>query len=121
MKSSEPTPTQASRPVSRWKRLLTPRVARQPQIYFDTAAEMEAWITDWIASKLHLPPAGIGVETPFTDFGMDSMAAVELSGRLEEVMGRHVSPSAAWEYPNVRELAVYLLSGAEAELQDMDL
>lgn len=83
-------------------------------------AKLETWITSWIATKASLDPASLGRDQQFTDFGLDSLMAVNLSGALEELLGRSLSPSIAWEYSTIGELAAYLAAGGSGTEFDMD-
>lgn len=83
-------------------------------------AKLEAWITQWIATKANLDPAELHRDKQFSDFGLDSLMAVNLSGALEELLGRSLSPSIAWEYSTIGELAAYLAAGGSGTEFDMD-
>lgn len=83
-------------------------------------AQLEAWMTDWIARKASLDPAKMDRDMQFTDFGLDSLMAVTLSGELEALLGRTLSPSIAWEYPTIGELSGYLAAGGSGTEFDMD-
>ena len=45
---------------------------------------------------------------PFTYYGLDSVQAVGLTGDLEIWLGRRLSPTLAWDYPNIESLARHL-------------
>jgi acyl carrier protein len=108
MADAEAVPPAIPPRPNRW-RIVRPRIGALHGSRFASAADLEAWITDWIAAKLRVPRADVERDRSFNDFGLDSMAAVELSGRLEQVTGRVVAPSIAWEYPTIAELAGHLL------------
>lgn len=76
----------------------------------DNPEAAAAWMTAWIAQRLRVPESEIQLDTPFTELGLDSLVAVELSGRLEELLGNAVDPAAAWDFPTVRELAAALFT-----------
>jgi acyl carrier protein len=92
---------------------LTPSVRTDP-------VQLEAWLTAWIARKANLDPATLDRDQQFTDFGLDSLMAVSMSGELETLLGRTLSPSIAWEYPTIGELSVYLAAGGSGSEFDMD-
>lgn len=75
-----------------------------------SAAEIEAWLTQRIASRLQLPIAEIRSTTPFLEFGMGSIDAVELASGLERWLGRRLSPTALYNHPNIAALAKWLSS-----------
>ena len=65
-----------------------------------TAAALEAWIANWLVRNADVPAADIKRDLEFFDYGLDSLHAVDLSGHLEELLGRPLSPSLAWEFPD---------------------
>lgn len=94
---------------------------RSPDMSIRTdPAQLETWVTDWIARKANLDVATMHRDKQFTDFGLDSLMAVTLSGELETLLGRTLSPSIAWEYPTIGELSAYLASGGSGTEFDMD-
>ena len=76
-----------------------------------SASEIEAFIANWTARKLKLPVDSIARDRPLIEYGMDSLMAVNLSGRLEDLLGRPISGSIVWEYPTLSGLADYLAAG----------
>jgi len=82
------------------------QVALQPKTV--TAREAERWLIDRIAARLHLPPSQVHVTTPFLEFGMGSVDAVEIAADLERWLGRRMSPTAVYNYPNIAALAQWL-------------
>jgi acyl carrier protein len=75
-----------------------------------TAAEIESWLIREIAERLRLPEAQVRVTTPFLEFGMGSLDAVEIAAGLERWLGRRLSPTAIYNYPNIAALAHWLAS-----------
>jgi acyl carrier protein len=73
-----------------------------------TAAEIETWLVRAIAKSLHIDAKHVDPKRPFAELGIDSVAAVELSGDLEEWLGRKVSPTVVWDYPTITSLAAHL-------------
>ncbi len=73
-----------------------------------TAPQIETWLVKAIARSLRIPPDQIDPQRPFADFGIDSVAAVELSGDLEDFLGKQVAPTVVWDYPTIALLAAHL-------------
>jgi acyl transferase domain-containing protein/acyl carrier protein len=79
-------------------------------------AQEQAWsreaIQDWliahISAELSLEPATVDVHEPLASYGMDSVAAVGLSGDLEEWLGRELAPTLLYDYPTIVALASHL-------------
>ncbi|UCD43737.1 MAG: AMP-binding protein, partial [Chloroflexota bacterium] len=74
----------------------------------ESEGTIEAWLIDQIAARVHLPASDIDPREPFTYYGLDSVEAVSLTGDLEIWLGRRLSPTLAWDYPNIKSLARYL-------------
>jgi acyl-CoA synthetase (AMP-forming)/AMP-acid ligase II/acyl carrier protein len=74
------------------------------------AGEIESWLVRQIAARLRLPQAEVRVATPFLEFGMGSLDAVEIAADLERWLGRRLSPTAIYNYPNIAALALWLAS-----------
>jgi acyl carrier protein len=77
---------------------------------------LEQWLATWLAQALQLPLAEIDVTRPFADYGLDSVAAVELTEALQTVLQQPLSPTLAYEYPTIEAVAAYL--GAQWEPSD---
>jgi len=69
---------------------------------------VERWLVACVARLVQLKPADIDVEQPFADFGLTSMAAVEMTGELEEWLGRPLPATLAWDFRNIASLARFL-------------
>jgi polyketide synthase 13 len=85
-----------------------------------TADELESFIANWLVRNAKISAADIERDRQFADFGLDSLLAVQLSGRLEKLLGRSLSPSLAWEFPTIAELAAHLAAGGSGTLEDLD-
>lgn len=72
------------------------------------ADEIQAWLVAQIAATLRLDPREIDVREPFDSFGLSSKEAVVLSGDLETLLGRDLSPTLVYEYPSIAALSRYL-------------
>ncbi|HWA08530.1 MAG TPA: type I polyketide synthase [Opitutaceae bacterium] len=83
----------------------------EPVVSLETAV-IETWITVRLAQRLNLSPRQIDPREPFSRYGLDSLAAVELSGALEQWLGRRLPPTLVYDYPNIHALADYLAVAA---------
>jgi acyl carrier protein len=79
--------------LERWLKVRAPAPSRP--LEFKRQEDLEAWIAAWIGDKLRLDPDTLDRAAGVTDFGLDSLAAIELSAALEGVLGHAVSPGAA--------------------------
>ncbi|OKH26695.1 8-amino-7-oxononanoate synthase [Hydrococcus rivularis NIES-593] len=78
-------------------------------------AEIASWLVARLAELLELDPDEINLQQDLTDYGLSSVDAVNLSGDLENFLGRRLSPTIVWEYPTVEELSQYLSSDNSEE------
>jgi amino acid adenylation domain-containing protein/non-ribosomal peptide synthase protein (TIGR01720 family) len=69
--------------------------------------ELRAWIHAWLRRRLGIPSEEAGRADLFSDFGLDSAAAVELSGALGERLGVRLPETVAWDHPSVSRLAAH--------------
>jgi acyl transferase domain-containing protein/acyl-CoA synthetase (AMP-forming)/AMP-acid ligase II/dienelactone hydrolase len=74
--------------------------------------QIQTWLIHRLAEYLNLSPQNISPHQPFAYYGLDSVAAVRLTGDLEEWLETRLSPTLAYDYPTIAALAAYL-SGAE--------
>jgi acyl carrier protein len=66
---------------------------------------VEDWLQQWIAARSQLDVAGIDKRRPFVEFGLDSIAAVELADQLSRFVGMEVPSTSTWDHPTIEALA----------------
>lgn len=66
------------------------------------------WLQSQLAHRLELDPQQIEPQKEFTDYGLNSLEAVSLSGELENFLGRRLPPTLLWDYPTLESLVEYL-------------
>ncbi|WP_435021132.1 amino acid adenylation domain-containing protein [Tundrisphaera sp. TA3] len=71
-------------------------------------AEIAAWLAARVAAPLGLRPEAIDRRAPLASYGLGSIQAVALAGELEEWLGRPLSPTLAYEFPTIEDLARHL-------------
>jgi acyl carrier protein len=69
---------------------------------------LKQWLIDWLAQTLQLPTTAVDSTRPFAEYGLDSVAAVELTEALQTTIGQPLSPTLAYEYPTIDAVADYL-------------
>lgn len=72
------------------------------------AEAIETWLRAQLADRLGLFPDDIDIDEDFANYGLNSIEAVNLSGDLENMLGRRLPPTLLWDYPTVRAIADYL-------------
>jgi acyl carrier protein len=88
-----------------------------PALLPATEDSVRSWLVDRLAEHLGVAPERIDPREPFAAYGLDSRTALRLSGELERRLGRTLSPTLVWEYPNIDALARYVAAGSEAPPQ----
>ncbi|MFC9332020.1 beta-ketoacyl reductase, partial [Kitasatospora sp. NPDC057015] len=96
-------------------------------------AERESLLLDLVRTRTatvlgHSSPHAVAPDRPFTEAGVDSLAAVEIRGRLDAATGIRLPATAVFDYPTPAGLAAHLRdvlvpaapSPAAAALADLD-
>ncbi len=73
-----------------------------------STAEIQAWIVSYLAELLDIDPDEVNVTIPFDQYGLDSSAAVGMTGDLEEWIERKIDPTLLYDYPTIEGLAQHL-------------
>ena len=92
--------------------LLSEAETRSADVVRDTE-RIEAWLVDYLARLLDLAPDAISVLDSFQEFGLDSAAAVGLTGDLGRWLGRKLEPTMAYDYPTIGSLSAHLAADFE--------
>ncbi len=72
------------------------------------AQAIQVWLIAQLAERLGLEPDEIDLNEDFANYGLNSIEAVNLSGDLENILGRRLPPTLLWDYPNIKTLSEYL-------------
>jgi acyl-CoA synthetase (AMP-forming)/AMP-acid ligase II/acyl carrier protein len=70
--------------------------------------EIEESLLTWLVERAGVDPSEVDRSRPFAEYGLDSLTAVELTERLEQMLNLRLSPTIAWNYPTPAALAEYL-------------
>jgi acyl carrier protein len=72
------------------------------------SAEIEAWLVSYLASLLALPESEISRTLTFEQFGLDSAAAVAMTGDLARWLNTDLDPNLASKHKTITSLAGHL-------------
>jgi len=72
------------------------------------ADEIERWLCGRLITHGSLAPEEVTPDRPLAEFGLDSMATLQLAGEIEDHHKITLNPIAMWNYPTARHLARYL-------------
>lgn len=75
--------------------------------------ELSAWLQTWVARAVGLEVGEVDPTKPLESFGLSSRDAVIMSGELENLLGRRVDPTVAYQYPTIAALAEALTAPKE--------
>ncbi|WP_018295943.1 polyketide synthase Pks13 [Corynebacterium lubricantis] len=76
-----------------------------------TEEELSQWMLNWVSQATEVPLEELDTDKPLESFGLASRDAVVLSGELENLLGRQLDPTIAYEYPTIAGLAKHLIQG----------
>lgn len=75
-----------------------------------TQSEIQSWIINHVAELLEVKADKIDITIPFDRYGLDSVAAYELTGDLETWLERELDPTLMYNYPTIESLSQHLSS-----------
>lgn len=81
-----------------------------------TTAEIQAWLIAYLSELLEVEPDAIDVKVTFDRYGLDSSAAVGMSGALEDWLGYELEPTLIYDYPTIETLAANLLQECKTKM-----
>jgi|GEM_PF-1343881 len=71
-------------------------------------AEISDRLTTMLAEQLRMKPEEIELARPLSEYGLDSINAINLAGDLEDWLGFQLPSTLLWDYPTGEALATYL-------------
>jgi acyl carrier protein len=74
-----------------------------------SAAPLQAWLTERVAKYVQRAPEEIKPDVPLTEYGLDSVYALTLSGDIEDHLGVSVDPTLMWDHPTINALTQALI------------
>lgn len=83
--------------------------------------EIAEWLKAWIAGEFRRDAADIGDNDRFSEFGMDSVAAMMLTGALEQWLGAELNPTLVWDHPTIGAMAAHLAGIGETVRDELSL
>ena len=73
-----------------------------------TPLKIREWIVSYMSDLLEIETEEIDVENTFARYGLDSSAAIILTGDLGDWLGIQVEPTLVYDYPTIAALADHL-------------
>jgi acyl carrier protein len=82
---------------------------RGPQIEGPVTEEsLRAWLIDHLAERVRIAPEEVDTTKTFEEYGLDSRVAVQVSGALEKVLERRLSPALLYDHQTIDDLSSHL-------------
>ncbi|MCU7925177.1 MAG: KR domain-containing protein [Candidatus Thiodiazotropha sp. (ex Dulcina madagascariensis)] len=85
------------------------QVATVPKNVETLAAATQEWLIDVFSTELKIAASKLDVETPFQDYGVDSILLTQLLGPVGKLVEGDLDPSILLEYPTLASLSAWLL------------
>ncbi|MDJ0508248.1 MAG: acyl carrier protein [Crocosphaera sp.] len=70
--------------------------------------DIEAWLISYLSKLLEIEPNELDPQVSFNEYGLDSSAAVILTGDLQEWLKNDLDPTLLFDYPTIAALAEHL-------------
>ncbi|KAM3080309.1 hypothetical protein ACMFMG_005270 [Clarireedia jacksonii] len=107
--AEKPTQTKASAPVRQSaSKMPSKENAKPPKPSRETSKNIVAQVMSIIAEEAGIDMTALEADSDFADFGIDSLLALNISGRLQEELGIEAQSTMFAEYPTVKELTTFL-------------
>jgi polyketide synthase PksN len=74
------------------------------------------WMVAKLSEELRIDPSRIDTDTPFSDYGVDSIMLTQLIRHINQLVGQEIDPSVLYEYQTARTFSAWLVSRYEAAL-----
>lgn len=70
--------------------------------------DVQAYLIDRVSFYLDIPVEEVGLGTPLTEFGLDSVYAIALCGDIEDELSIGIEPTLLWDVADLAKLAEHL-------------
>ncbi len=84
----------------------------------DAFSRVQAWLVGLFSRDLKIPPAKLDVDTPFQEYGVDSILLAQLLRSVNEVLPEEIDPSVFYEYSTIRLLTSWLVDNHAESFRD---
>ena len=74
-----------------------------------SADDIKWWLANKVAAVLKIDASAIEFNTSFAKLGLDSLAAITISGDLEQWLEMEIDATILYQYSTIEELSEYLI------------
>jgi acyl carrier protein len=89
--------------------------ARNSEDALPSSTEIQGWITSYLSKLLNIEADEVDVDIPFDQYGLDSSAAVGMTGDLEDWLGQSFDATLLYDYPTIESLAQHIAGGLKTK------
>ena len=76
-----------------------------------TVVELREWLRNWVCRATGLDISKVTDDRSLEEYGLSSRDAVSLSADLEDLLGRPLDATVAYQHPTIETLAEYVING----------
>jgi acyl carrier protein len=76
-----------------------------------TEEGLRLWMANYLAEEMKIDPSEIAVDVELSQYDFDSVLAMSITAELEDILGRKLSPTLAYNYPTIEQLTAHLVQG----------
>ncbi|MBP2630953.1 MAG: pksL 6, partial [Firmicutes bacterium] len=76
----------------------------------------QRWLIDLFSQELKMDPSKLEIDTPFQDYGVDSILLAQIWRSINELLTNELDPSILFEYSTIESLALWLVSNHASSL-----
>lgn len=73
---------------------------------------LNVWLTERVSSYVKRKPEDIKLDVPLSEYGLDSVYALTISGDIEDYLGISIEPTIMWDFPTIEKLSKVLVDAA---------
>jgi acyl carrier protein len=70
--------------------------------------DLQVWLAGRVATYVQRAPEEIKADVPLSEYGLDSVYALTLSGDIEDYLGLTLDPTLMWDHPTISALTQVL-------------
>lgn len=86
-----------------------------------TPKSIQNWIIEWLVREMKLSNNSIDIDQSFTNYGVDSVMAVELAQNLGDWLGMPLETTLTWDFPTIKALSCHLANFKTSSTKTEDL
>ncbi|MET8759909.1 acyl carrier protein [Lentzea sp. NPDC004782] len=74
-----------------------------------TEETLRRWLVGYLADQMKVDESEVDPEREFEAYGLDSRVGLQLSGKLEKILERRLSPGLVYQHHSINALIAHLM------------